>query len=39
MKLPEEREGVAQAGRTCAGCLSLGVLALLIVAAVLWGAL
>lgn len=36
MRLPEEREGVAQAGRACAGCLSYGLLALLITAAVLW---
>jgi hypothetical protein len=39
MRLPEEREGVAQAGRACAGCLGQGVLMLLIVAALLWGAL
>jgi pyruvate/2-oxoacid:ferredoxin oxidoreductase beta subunit len=39
MKLPEEREGVAQAGRACAGCLSMGVLTLLIMAALLWGLL
>jgi hypothetical protein len=35
VRLPEEREGVAQAGRACAGCLSQGVLMLLIVAALL----
>jgi len=39
VRLPEEREGVAQAGRACAGCLSQGVLALLIVAALLWAVL
>lgn len=39
MRLPEEREGVAQAGRACAGCLSQAALMLLIVAALLWGAL
>ena len=39
MRLSEEREGVAQAGRACAGCLSQGVLMLLIVAALLWVAL
>jgi hypothetical protein len=38
-RLPEEREGVAQAGRACAGCLSMGVLTLLLVAALLWGLL
>lgn len=39
MRFPEEREGVAQAGRACAGCLSQGVLVLVVVAAVLWGLL
>jgi hypothetical protein len=39
VKLPEEREGVTQAGRACAGCLSMGVLTLLILAALLWGLL
>jgi hypothetical protein len=39
VRFPEEREGVAQAGRACAGCLSMGLLTLLIVAALLWGLL
>jgi hypothetical protein len=39
MRLPGEREGVAQAGRACAGCLSMGVLTLLLAAALLWGLL
>lgn len=39
MRLPEEREGVAQAGRACAGCLSQGVLMLLVVATLMWGVL
>ena len=37
--MSEERKGVAQAGRACAGCLSQGVLMLLIVAALLWSVL
>jgi len=39
MRLPEERDGAAQAGRACAGCLSQGVLMLLIMAALLWAVL